>query len=196
MLSFFIFLPFLDHSTFSSSSSLSPHWSSLPRFHQTTSLQGLCPCVLEEKKHNNLNHSRRVLWLLRPTDTTQLAAFFRWMSPNKLCQVQKGRSPWKKYISTKTCPSRDNNHINNSPRGSRICQKPAEKNEKFKKTHILLCPIWLQVIKPRLQVNLNHVKYILNLIPKSNWNKWNACGLVWTETGRYLLKNREKDRNE
>lgn len=89
---------------------------------KTTSLQGLCPCVSEGKKRKQKKQSQSrqacVLWLLYPTDTTQHAAFFHTVSPNKLRQVQKGRSPWKKYILTKTFPSRDNNHINNSPLGA------------------------------------------------------------------------------
>lgn len=165
-------------------------------FIKTTSLQGLCPCVLEEKKHNNLNHSRRVLWLLHPTDTTQLAAFFLLNVPKQALPGSKGEVTLKKkYILTKTCPSRDNNHINNSPRGSRICQKPAEKNEKSKKKHTHSCavPSECRSTKPQLQANLYEVKYISNLIPKSNLNKWDACGLVWMEAARYLLKkNREK----
>lgn len=79
------------------------------------------------KKQNNLNHDGRVLWLLYPTDTTQHAAVSHTMSPNKLRQVHKARSPWKKkVILTKTLPSRDNNHINSAPPGSTACQKKWE----------------------------------------------------------------------
>lgn len=58
----------------------------------------------EKKQSNNLNHGRHVLWHLYPTDTTQHEAFFHRMSPNKLCQVQKARSPWKNNTFYKDLP--------------------------------------------------------------------------------------------
>lgn len=101
----FIFLPFLDHSAFPPSSSLSPHWSSLPRFHQNHIPSGVVSLCTRGKEAQQSQSQQACVVTPPPYRHNTACSLFSAECPQtSSARFKRGGHPEKKIHFNKDLP--------------------------------------------------------------------------------------------